>query len=305
MNLPFTRRQIETISCTRATLQTEQDPMTSRNHWPDDPVLHALLTSIRPPPGWKEVHTQKICALLVGAVAGLVKAKWLLEKPSAYDPESHPQWLPDTLYRDLIKGIGKPGELRWDNGINLRLWSLGYFLNRALHNIMATIDCGANQWLETKGLRYRRVENQIADVFFYPVGTRLQILLESNAAQEMSADAHESVARLASGINGWMDTERASSAVDCLANRSAERMEKTLGLIQNTAPFTEAECVGIVIGVVNRFKHLPELDRRRGYEHLAVWTIAARALGALGNFWSHMTRELLSRAMKTQEKAPL
>jgi hypothetical protein len=89
-------------------------------------------------------------------------------------PGPEGQWQDKTLYSDFCDAMAPGDNIGWDINENLRLWSIGTFLETAQHHTAAALNKTMNAWLALK-LKLKANE---ADNPWYQVwpGTRIMVL---------------------------------------------------------------------------------------------------------------------------------
>lgn len=197
------------------------------------------------------------------------------------------------------------GHIRWNRSDKMRMYACEFYLNKAQSNIAAALDSITNQWIESILPPPYEMKPELAQYDFFhllPVSRLRMISVVAARTRRMRV-----LSPFQTLVNKWeryanlMDVQTASdivahntTIVEPLvdAGRFAEvvciRPEKTPFLQHVTkdahgaeviTPLFHTDCLSIISGRVNAYKHLPtgHNDRDKDY-HYTEWAITARAL---------------------------
>lgn len=184
-----------------------------------------------------------------------------------------------SLVPDLESALPILPGTSWAATDNLRVWSFGFFLNKAMQNIAAALDRVVNTWLERRlSVPAAPHPSGVHFVFYDTINTRLR-LIEVLRTQEPIEEVRLLRAEFDREPYLW-DTIVASQEVARLAKRLADKQPAGLTKILNVAGVGkngDREATIVLWGLVNAFKHVPVRQRTTRWEVIVEWVLAKRS----------------------------
>lgn len=267
-----------------------------------DPVIEKLLSVIKTPSyDWTKSQSTPVYHNLTGTIAALIECKYLYEKHMALSGKSLKELeLPFAIsVEDFKNAINDKSKFNWDYSSDMALFSAGFYLNKAMQNIAAAFDKCLNIWI---AYRYEiMIENNLPkeeDVYYSPVRARL--LLISNIT-ELNNNSERLMINLIKKFYKFYGTNDASNKIMKISNTL--KVGDTFLYFIDNIPLTIEECLGLVFGRVNAYKHTVKGTRdRKGLFYPIEFAVACKATECVFNFWNIMledTKEFY------KEKSPL
>lgn len=218
--------------------------------------------------------------------------------------------LPKSAFDNIVDA---KGHVRWKRSKLSRMHACEFYLNKAQTNVAACLDTILNQWMIDRlpGPFGGDAEQVSFDLFYLYPPSRLRITAAIREGQGRMGVPQPDSAVYNTPANDWrrmgnlLDTRTAASViqhnvpiVSALVDaetylealprdpRESKHLVYADALRGRVAtPLTITDCLAVVIGRVNAYKHLPQghNDRYQNF-HYTEWLITARAL--------HCVREL-------------
>lgn len=262
-----------------------------------DPISQKLLEAIVPS-NWSQTHNgahKGIYGLLYGSARGLLTCRGILSQVST---QEYKAWDPDAVFADLSESIRLNREPKWqiqkERRTDVRVWLIGYFINKAYQNIAAALDYVINQWLLDE---MRLKKTSIDGVLHLYVLTRLDllegILKIPHRLDHSNTEAIKLLQELSSRFRGKVKN------LEWFTDR-VPTLRKDMNLIEHVSKTlkgqcVDADCVPTVFDRVNTWKHRPGFGRRPAAKKGATdlgwaveWEIGRRALICVGGIWRLM-----------------
>lgn len=272
----------------------------------EESVEHRILAALEPLPGrpWSEVlvetRTDGLYPVLIGAAASLIQFSRLHEMHAAGDWKRYSL---DGLHEELKAAVVGDSLVDWKNSPAFLVWSTGFFINRAQHNIAAAFDRCLTAWV-THRLGIDLDAPAVEDIWIgsWPI-PRLHFLKLNNPQAAIDV-INDLIMAFSDELNLGNDQSAQKHiknlAHNCLVlHRSGEL---TLENAFKSHFVVGGSCIAIVCGRTNSFKHRirskeAESDEEIGrqYRLLAEFVVTTRAYLAVCSMFKTMLCEMIDK----------
>ncbi len=264
---------------------------------PNDELTKEVLLAVTPPkvPNWTSTGTAGVHAILVGASAAILQARELLEGSNQPLPR---KWDSEHLASDLRSAVDEDGRLDWGKTGNLCVWSAGFFVNRAMHNLAAALERCADVWIAWE-LGWKLNEPVTVDTWWGSwISNRLSVLV----ALLRKRRAHPHVVRLVAEIGRpfylagsiqlgnkrytLSNSDRAAEWITALVKHLERRKIHTIRCACDALnKDRDAFYLAFAWARTNAFKHKHALDRSDISRFRVECAVLVHALRCACTFW--------------------
>lgn len=272
-----------------------------------------ILRGIEPLPDWPSIlnktNTEAIYSVLIGAAASLLQSERLMDSFSK-QPEisAKKPYNSATLYDELQEMSKGPGPmLAWDHDPNLLNWSVGYFLNRAQHNIAAAFDKGVAAWTA------HGVNMPFGDRFNEDMWMGSWMLTRLYLLRQLASVPIDSIDDLIVAFHdkNLGDTDEAAQELDRQIRRVGQVSNLTRAMALIRPQLNRESCLAIVCARTNSFKHRIfgkdwTEDKKLGRRQRLVTELAVTiwAYDCVSRFWRGMVRAMVIGGKQRPKKKP-